>query len=150
MLATIGEHEALKRDMTAAAILIPAQGIPKSTARVYPMESRDNTLQRPPSGGFAVRKHCSWPLLHPSVLRRLALAIHACPTCCSFVWPLNILSSVALFTLPAQLVTQSSSFSLPSTYRFIHQFVIDCTLTQLLSRGHMSVIWRVRASAVNW
>ena len=46
-----GEHEALERDMKGAGILIPAQGIPTSTARIFPTESRANTLCRPSMGG---------------------------------------------------------------------------------------------------
>ena len=46
-----GEHEALERDMQGAGILIPAQGIPTSTARIFPTQSRDITLCRPPMGG---------------------------------------------------------------------------------------------------
>ena len=46
-----GEHEALKRDMKRARILILAQGIPTSTARLFPTESRDTTLRRPSMGG---------------------------------------------------------------------------------------------------
>ena len=45
---TFGEHEALERNMQGVGILIPAQGIPTSTARLYPTQSRDNTLRRPP------------------------------------------------------------------------------------------------------
>ena len=48
---TFGEHEALKRDMKRVGILILAQGIPTSTARLYPTESRANTLRRPLMGG---------------------------------------------------------------------------------------------------
>ena len=46
-----GEHEALKRDMKRVGILIRAQGIPTSTARLFPTESRAITLRRPPMGG---------------------------------------------------------------------------------------------------
>ena len=46
-----GEHEALKRDLKRVGILIPAQGIPTSTARIFPTESRAITLRRPPLGG---------------------------------------------------------------------------------------------------
>ena len=46
-----GEHEALKRDMKGAGILIPAQGIPTSTARLYPTEIRANPFRRPSMGG---------------------------------------------------------------------------------------------------
>ena len=38
-----GEHVALKRDMKRAGMLIPAEGIPTSTARIFPTESRDIT-----------------------------------------------------------------------------------------------------------
>ena len=41
-----GEHEALERDMKGAGILIPAEGIPTSTARIFPTQSRDITLCR--------------------------------------------------------------------------------------------------------
>ena len=43
-----GKHEALERDMQGVGILIPAQGIPTSTVRIYPTQSRDITLRRPP------------------------------------------------------------------------------------------------------
>ena len=46
-----GEHEALKRDLKRVGILIPAEGIPTSTARIFPTESRAITLRRPPMGG---------------------------------------------------------------------------------------------------
>ena len=45
---TFGEHEALKRDMPGIGILIPAEGIPTSTARIFPTERREITLRRPP------------------------------------------------------------------------------------------------------
>ena len=43
-----GEHEALKRDMKRLGILIPAEGKPTSTARLFPTESRVTALRRPP------------------------------------------------------------------------------------------------------
>ena len=43
-----GEHEALERDFTTARILIPAEGKPTSTPRIYPSQSRETTLRRPP------------------------------------------------------------------------------------------------------
>ena len=43
-----GEHEALKRDLKRVGILIPAEGKPTSTARIYPTQSRETTLRRPP------------------------------------------------------------------------------------------------------
>ena len=46
-----GEHEALKRDLKRAAILIPAEGIPTSTARLYPADGRGTPLRRTPMGG---------------------------------------------------------------------------------------------------
>ena len=45
-----GEHEALIIDMKRADILIPAKGIPTSTARVYPTERRDTTFRAPSWG----------------------------------------------------------------------------------------------------
>ena len=47
----LGEHEAHIRDMKRGRLLIPAQGIPTSTARLYPTQSRDITLCRPHMGG---------------------------------------------------------------------------------------------------
>ena len=47
----VGEHEALKSDLKRVGILIPAEGIPTSTARLLPTESRVITLRRPPMGG---------------------------------------------------------------------------------------------------
>ena len=41
----VGEHEALKRDMAAAKILILAEGKPTITARIFPTESREITLR---------------------------------------------------------------------------------------------------------
>ena len=46
-----GEHEALKRDLKRGGILIPAQGIPTSTARIYPADGRGTPLRRTPMGG---------------------------------------------------------------------------------------------------
>ena len=46
-----GEHEALERDMKRVGILIRAQGIPTSTARIFPTGSRAIALRRPPNGG---------------------------------------------------------------------------------------------------
>ena len=46
-----GEHEALKRDLKRAGILIPAEGIPTSTARLYPADGRETPLRRTPMGG---------------------------------------------------------------------------------------------------
>ena len=46
-----GEHEALKRYMKRVRILIPAEGIPTSTTRIYPADRRAITLRRPPLGG---------------------------------------------------------------------------------------------------
>ena len=45
--ASTGEHEAVERDMKRVRILIAAEGIPTSTARVYPTERRDTALRRP-------------------------------------------------------------------------------------------------------
>ena len=46
-----GEHEALKGDMSPVGILIPAEGKPTRMGRIFPTESRDNALRRPPLGG---------------------------------------------------------------------------------------------------
>ena len=46
-----GEHEALERDMQGVGILIPAQGIPTSTARIFHTVSRLIALRRPFMGG---------------------------------------------------------------------------------------------------
>ena len=46
-----GEHEALKRDMKRARILIPAEGKPTIPPRLYPTDSRATTLRRSPLGG---------------------------------------------------------------------------------------------------
>ena len=43
-----GEHEALKRDIKRVGILNPAEGIPTSTARIFPSERRVLPLRRPP------------------------------------------------------------------------------------------------------
>ena len=43
-----GEHEATKRDMKRARILIPAEGKPTIPPRLYPTDSRANTLRRSP------------------------------------------------------------------------------------------------------
>ena len=43
-----GEHEALKRDLKRVGILIPAEGKPTSTPRIYPTGSRAIILRRPP------------------------------------------------------------------------------------------------------
>ena len=48
---TFGEHEALKTYLKRARILILAHGIPTSTARLYPTESRAITLCRLSMGG---------------------------------------------------------------------------------------------------
>ena len=45
-----GEHEALKRDMKRARILIPAEGKPTIPLRVYPADSRDNSPPPLPLG----------------------------------------------------------------------------------------------------
>ena len=55
-----GEHEALKRDMKRIGILIPAQGIPTSTARIFPTESRDITFRRLSVGGSNVLLASIW------------------------------------------------------------------------------------------
>ena len=46
-----GEHEALKRVTKRVRILIPAEGKPTFTPRVYPADRRETTLRRPPLGG---------------------------------------------------------------------------------------------------
>ena len=43
-----GEHEALKRDLKRARILIPAEGKPTIHLRLYPTDNRDNALRRSP------------------------------------------------------------------------------------------------------
>ena len=48
---SFGEHEALKRDLKRAGILIPAQGIPTSTARIYLADGRETPLRRTPRRG---------------------------------------------------------------------------------------------------
>ena len=55
-----GEHEALKRDLKRVGILIPAEGIPTSTARIYPADRRAITLRRPPLGGPNVLLASIW------------------------------------------------------------------------------------------
>ena len=55
-----GEHEALERDMQGVGILIPAQGIRTSTARLFPTQSRDTTLCRPPMGSSDALLASTW------------------------------------------------------------------------------------------
>ena len=55
-----GEHEALKRGIKGVGILIPAEGIPTSTARIFPTESRDTTLRRPSMGGSDALLASTW------------------------------------------------------------------------------------------
>ena len=55
-----GEHEALERDIKRVGILILAQGIPTSTARIFPTKSRANTLRRPSMGGSNALLASSW------------------------------------------------------------------------------------------
>ena len=47
----IGEHEALKRDMKRARILIPTQGKLTIPLQIYPTASREIALSAPPIGG---------------------------------------------------------------------------------------------------
>ena len=46
-----GEHEALKRDMKRAKILILAEGKPTIPSRLYPADGRETPLRRSPLGG---------------------------------------------------------------------------------------------------
>ena len=46
-----GEHEALKRDLKRAGILIPAEGNPTMPSRLYPADGRETPLRRTPMGG---------------------------------------------------------------------------------------------------
>ena len=46
-----GDHEAFKRDMKRARILIPTEGKLTIPRQIYPTASRDTTLSAPPMGG---------------------------------------------------------------------------------------------------
>ena len=48
---TFGEHEALKRDLKRAGILIPAEGKPTIPSRLYPADGRETPLRRTSMGG---------------------------------------------------------------------------------------------------
>ena len=48
---TFGEHEALKRDLKRAGVLIPAEGKPTILLRIYPADGRETPLRRTPMGG---------------------------------------------------------------------------------------------------
>ena len=51
LLLAVGEHEVLKRVMKRARILIPAEGKPTTTARIFPTENCVTALRRLPLGG---------------------------------------------------------------------------------------------------